>query len=110
MDVIEVLIYTMITGKQPLFLWHEKLETKTQVVVDARIARMRRGNLGDCKKIQGADIWELRIDYGPGYRIYFGRQGSTIVVLLVGGDKGSQSRDIAKAQEYWLDYKNRGKK
>lgn len=65
------------------------------------------GNFGDAKMIKGGEgIWELRIDYGPGYRVYFGKQGATIVILLTGGDKKSQNRDIAKAKRYWLDYKD----
>ncbi len=65
------------------------------------------GNFGDAKRIKGGEgVLELRISYGPGYRIYFGKDGSTVVVLLIGGDKGSQNRDIAKAKRYWLDYKD----
>jgi putative addiction module killer protein len=56
--------------------------------------------------MKGTDgVWELRIQHGPGYRIYFGKVGIKVVVLLIGGDKGSQERDIAKANRYWLDYK-----
>jgi hypothetical protein len=51
-------------------------------------------------------VWELKIDFGPGYRVYFGEDGPTIVVLLCGGDKGSQSRDIAEAKKYWTDYQS----
>jgi putative addiction module killer protein len=54
----------------------------------------------------GEGVWELRIDYGPGYRIYFGKKGTTIVILLTGRDKKSQDRDIAKAKKYWLDCKD----
>lgn len=64
------------------------------------------GNFGDAKIIQNAEgIWELRIDYGPGYRIYFGKDGKTVVILLIGGEKKSQNRDIRKAKQYWLEYK-----
>ncbi len=51
------------------------------------------------------DMWELKIDFGPGLRVYFGEDGSTIVVLITGGDKSTQTRDIEKAKEYWSDYK-----
>lgn len=105
MEEIFVILYTSDTGKQPFADWQRKLEAKTKSIVIARIARIRQGIFGDCKKIKGAEIWELRVDFGPGYRLYFGKDGTTIVVLLVGGDKRSQMRDIKKAQEYWLDYK-----
>ena len=63
------------------------------------------GNFGDAKQLKGKNgIWELRIDYGPGYRVYFGKKGTTIVIILAGGSKKSQDRDIAKADKYWLDY------
>ncbi len=71
-----------------------------------RLARVRGGNFGDCTQIKGGEgIYELRIDYGAGYRIYYGKSGATVVVLLVGGCKSSQSRDIARAKRYWLDFK-----
>lgn len=68
--------------------------------------RVRLGNFGDSKVLVGADgISELRISFGPGYRIYFGRDGMALVLLLIGGDKGTQDKDIAKAQRYWREYK-----
>ena len=76
--------------------------------VAARIRRVESGNFGDWKAV-GENVIELRIDYGPGYRIYLGRDGDEVVVLLVGGDKGRQARDINTAKEYWADYKARKK-
>lgn len=76
----------------------------------ARLNRIRLGNFGDCKGV-GGGVEELRIDFGPGYRVYFGREGSFVVILLCGGDKRSQARDILIAQQYWreyLDAKNAG--
>jgi len=61
------------------------------------------GNLGDHKNI-GGGVWEARVMFGPGYRIYFGKDGNTIIVLLAGGDKGSQAKSIVKAQEHWRNY------
>ncbi|HCU23444.1 MAG TPA: addiction module killer protein, partial [Deltaproteobacteria bacterium] len=71
-----------------------------------RIARIRKGNLGYCRDV-GKGVTELKIDFGPGYRIYFGRRGNEIVVLLSGGDKKSQWKDIKAAHEYWADYRRR---
>jgi putative addiction module killer protein len=68
-----------------------------------RINRLRLGSFGDYKAV-GDGVCELRIDYGPGYRVYFGRHGTEIVILLIGGDKRSQDRDIETAKEYWADY------
>ncbi|OFZ18849.1 MAG: hypothetical protein A2Z20_02480 [Bdellovibrionales bacterium RBG_16_40_8] len=72
---------------------------------DARLTRVRRGNLGTCRDLRGG-VWELKIDLEPGYRIYFGLYGETVVVLLHGGDKGSQTRDIELAHEFWAEYLN----
>lgn len=70
----------------------------------ARLARVRLGNLGDCKPV-GEGVSELRVDYGPGYRVYFGQKGRTLVVLLCGGDKRTQDRDIRLAKLYWREFK-----
>jgi len=79
--------------------WFAALRDRTaRARIDIRIRRVSLGNLGDVKAV-GAGVSELRIDYGPGYRIYFVQRGTQLVVLLAGGDKGSQSRDIAMAHE-----------
>ena len=70
----------------------------------ARLARFRQDNLGDCKSV-GEGVSELRVDYGPGYRIYLGQKGHTLVVLLCGGDKRTQARDIRLAKQYWHEFK-----
>jgi putative addiction module killer protein len=106
MNLIKIIIYSTSSGSEPYSKWEDKLDTKGQSVVKNRLDRIRLGNFGDAKIIKGCgEIWELRINYGPGYRIYFGKAGATVVILLTGGNKGSQSRDIAKAMKYWLDYK-----
>ncbi len=64
---------------------------------------MEDGNLGDCSVV-GAGVYEMRIHFGPGYRVYFGQEGTHIIVLLCGGDKSTQAKDIKRAQEYWADY------
>jgi len=103
---IKTVVYTTSAGDQPFSDWYWKLDNETYAIVTRRLKRVELGNFGDCKLLKQTDgVWELRIDYGPGYRIYFGRQGNEIVVLLVGGDKGSQTRDIAKAQKYWINHK-----
>jgi putative addiction module killer protein len=108
MKIVDVIFYTTDSGKQPFVVWQKELAIKTEAIVLARLARIRGGNFGDCKPIRGVQgIYELRINYGAGYRIYYGRQGATVVVLLIGGDKGSQSRDIARAKKFWLDFKEK---
>lgn len=92
------------SDREPFSEWLDELDIKTQSIIYTRLDRIIVGNFGDCKSL-GDGIWELRITYGPGYRIYFGKKGQQLVVLLAGGDKGSQSRDIAKARRYWLTYK-----
>jgi putative addiction module killer protein len=68
-----------------------------------RISRLQQGNYGDCEPV-GEGISELRMFFGPGYRVYFGENGNDIVILLCGGDKGSQDKDIQQAKIYWEEY------
>lgn len=104
MNLIKIVIYSTCTGREPYSDWEEGLDIITRAIVKNRLDRIRLGNFGDAKMIKsGAGIWELRLDHGPGYRIYFGKQKTTLIILLAGGDKKSQSRDIAGAKRYWLD-------
>ena len=106
MKPIDIIFYITSTGKQPFSEWKRSLDTKTSAIISARIARIRSGNFGDCKSIRGGEgVCEFRINYGAGYRIYYGKADAAIIVLLVGGDKRSQNRDIIKAKRYWLDFK-----
>jgi putative addiction module killer protein len=79
------------------------MDKRTVAIIQARLNRVRLGNFGDARAL-GGGVEELRIDYGPGYRIYFGRDGQTVVVLLCAGDKRSQRHDIETAKAYWRDY------
>ncbi len=106
MKVIEIVIYATKNKKEPFTAWLDDLDVKNQAIIATRLHRLQADNFGDCKQIKGGiGIWEFRIHLGPGYRIYWGKKKETIVVLLCGGDKKSQNRDIEKAVKYWLDYK-----
>jgi len=106
----EILIYEDIKGKAPFTEWLKKLRDKQAAAkIDILIERVRLGNLGFVKPL-GEGISELKMDFGPGYRVYIGQIGSQIVVLLCGGDKKSQTSDIAKAKKYWRDFKERYEK
>ena len=103
----ETELYVASDGGSPFQEWLDKLkDKKARAIINARLDRLRLGNLGDCKSI-GSGVFELRMDFGPGYRIYFGQDGETLVILLCGGDKSSQAADIKKAGKYWDDYKIR---
>ncbi len=106
-SAIEVFEYQTEDKRSPYRDWLASLrDREARVRVRARINRVRVGNFGDSRTV-GGGVNELRIDYGPGYRIYFGREGSAVVLLLCGGDKRTQSRDIAQAQVYWAEYQRR---
>src|SRR5512139_2258954 len=79
------------------------LDVTARARIQARVLRFETGNLGHHHAV-GDGVWEARCDFGPGYRIYFGRAGSAIVLLLLGGDKSTQRADIRRAREYWADY------
>jgi putative addiction module killer protein len=101
----EIRLYRTREGKVPFSEWFEAInDPRTRYKIDARLTRIRLGNLGDCQAV-GSGVSELRLDYGPGFRIYFGQEGQEIIVLLCGGDKSTQKKDIKKAQVYWADYK-----
>lgn len=101
----EIQYYRTSDGQSPFIEWLESIRnTNTQARIQARLERLEDGNLGDCQSV-GDGVYELRIHFGPGYRIYFGQVGNTIVLLLCGGDKSSQTRDIQRAKIYWQEYK-----
>ncbi|CCI19167.1 conserved hypothetical protein [Microcystis aeruginosa PCC 9807] len=102
----EIERYVTADGQIPFDNWFDSIRvSKTQTIISKRLDRVRMGNLGDYRSV-GGGVFELRIDYDPGYRIYFGQVGTTIVLLLCGGDKGTQIKDIRQAQEYWRDYRS----
>lgn len=96
------------SGKCPFEEWLGSLkDSKARMRIRARIARLEAGNFGDCKGLRDG-VQEIRIDYGPGYRVYLSRQGKVIVLLLCGSDKREQDRAIEKAIDYLKDWKRRG--
>ena len=108
---IEVSYLEIDNKESPYLRWEEKLDTVVRAAVRIRINRIRLGNFGDCHSIKGTPgLHELRLHVGPGYRIYFGKTKDTIVIILCGGDKRSQGRDIKNAKEYWQLYKKSLKK
>src|SRR5580692_2917558 len=103
---IDVSFLVLGNGGSPYLEWEHDLDESARAAARIRINRIRLGNFGDCKPIKGAtQLFELRIHFGPGYRIDFGKMKDTVVIILCGGDKGSQKRDIKKAKDYWQLYK-----
>ena len=104
---LRVLQYQTVDGRTPLVEWLDRLadrQARTRIV--ARLDRLSAGLFGDWKSV-GGSICELRIDHGPGYRVYYGQDGRTLILLLCGGTKRTQAKDIEKAHAYWKDYKAR---
>jgi putative addiction module killer protein len=95
--------YITPAGCRPFGEWLDRLPVQAQARVAARIARFESGNLGDHKAV-GSGVWEARLSFGPGYRVYFGQHGQTSILLLLGGSKVSQQDDIRRAQGYWSHY------
>ena len=95
--------------RRPFEEWVNDLKDKRALAaIASRLIRVRQGNLGDCAPV-GEGVLELRVDVGPGYRIYLGQVGQKIVILLCGGDKSTQDADIRNAKVYWKDFKERNK-
>src|ERR1700692_4566852 len=105
--VIELLRYQRDDGREPLTDWLHALREKiAQARVRVRLRQVQAGNFGDCIAV-GDGVIELRVHVGAGYRVYCGRHGNAVVVLLCGGDKRTQTGDITRAKEYWTDWKRR---
>ena len=99
----EVLVYRDRSGESPYREWLESLDWKTQDRIVLRVARLKWGQFGDFKALDGG-LYELRLFFGPGYRVYFGEHGGKMVLLLSGGDKSTQKQDIKTAKEFWKHY------
>lgn len=107
---MELRYYQTSAGKRPFTDWLGALsDRQARARIDARLTRMIAGNFGDVAPV-GEGVMELRIDWGPGYRVYFARTGQMIVLLLCGGDKRSQQKDIQRAKTYFEDFKARSAK
>jgi putative addiction module killer protein len=105
--VFEVFRYQTESGTQPFTEWLESIQDKaTQARLRVRLRRLEAGLFGDCEPV-GDGVLELREHHAAGYRIYFGRHRRTIVILLTGGTKRTQSRDIEAAKSYWADWNRR---
>ena len=103
----EIDYYKTVYGKAPFKEWLEALrDVSGRAKIRVRLDRARLGNLGDHKLVEEG-VWELRIDYGPGYRVYFAKEENRLVLLLLGGDKDTQKRDIAQAAGYLQDHRRR---
>ena len=105
--MFEIRRYRTAAGVEPLTEWLSGLrDRQARARILVRLERVAVGNFGDCKFLRDG-VSELRIDWGPGYRVYYRRDGRTLIVLLCGGDKRKQDADIKKAVELWQDYGNR---
>jgi putative addiction module killer protein len=106
---MEIRHYADSKGFIPFDSWFDALpDRQTQAIVEVRLDRVAAGNFGDCKPVRDG-VQELRIDHGPGYRVYLSRQGPVLVLLLCGSDKRNQSREIEKAIEHLNNWKQRGR-
>lgn len=103
--MIELVLYKQDDGSCPFNEWYDSLrDKKAQSRVATRLFNVKAGNLGDCASV-GEGVIELRVHMGAGYRVYCGRSGTSLVILLCGGDKSSQSKDIQRARAFWADWK-----
>ena len=99
----DIEIFSDRAGKEPFVDWLNEFNRDIKKRIISRINRVKLGNLGDYKAID-KNILELRLSFGSGYRIYFGKNSNTLIILLCGGDKKTQTQDIEKAKKYWSYY------
>jgi putative addiction module killer protein len=107
--MIELVVYVTEEGKAPFVEWFDSLDAAAALKVRTALARIETGNLGDVKPTEQG-LSECRIMFGPGYRVYFGRDGDRLVILLCGGAKRREAKDIAQAQAFWDDCKRQKRK
>jgi putative addiction module killer protein len=105
-DMLELRYYLASDGGSPFEEWFTDLDSAAAAKVAVALARLEQGNLSNVKGV-GEGVLEYRINWGPGYRVYFGREGEVLVILLTGGTKQRQQRDIETAKTSWTDYKRR---
>lgn len=105
MQELQLIPFITDDGKEPFAEFLLSLDATTQRRMLARLARIQAGNFGDCKPIIGG-VFELRFFFGDGNRIYFGKYRERIIILLCGGNKSSQNKDITKAKQYWKQYQD----
>src|ERR1700688_478880 len=101
--MLDMRYYVTASGESPFAEWFAEQDVTVSAKIVRALARIEQGNLSNVKSV-GEGVLEFRIDFGPGYRIYFGRDGETIIILLTGGTKKRQQRDIDAAHAYWQDY------
>ena len=106
---MRVLEYEQEDGIKPFKQWFDSLSSGHALKIRTAITRMENGNFSNVKPV-GNGVSERRVDFGPGYRIYFANDGDDLIILLGGGTKKRQQSDINKAKEYWKDYKDRKQK
>ena len=104
--VIAIREYHDQSGRVPFRRWFEALNAQAVAKVTTALARLELGNFSNIKGV-GSGVYEIRINFGPGYRVYFGKDGEELVILLAGGVKQRQSRDIQLAKQFWHDYNRR---
>lgn len=107
--MIEVREYIAVDGSSPYANWFRRLEHRAAAKVAMAVTRMHQGNLSNVKSLRSG-LQEFRIDFGPGYRIYFGKDGQQLIILLGGGTKKRQQNDIESALGLWREYKYRKKR
>ena len=106
---MDIRLYRDSQGRVPFTQWLEAMrDRQARAAIKARLLRLESGNFGDCKPLRDG-VQELRINHGPGYRVYLSKQGPVLVLLLCGSDKGSQDAEIRRAIGYLNDWKERGK-
>ncbi len=104
--MIEIREYIDLEGRNPFGRWFQKIDNVTQARIAVALDKLERGNFSTAKSV-GVGVSELRLDFGPGYRIYFGKDGERLVILLGGGTKKRQQKDIATAHALWQEYRKR---